>query len=145
MTALPPPVALLEARLGVAVGSLAAEDLARAEAALEDASVLITAEVSAADATVWSDPTVGAPAVVVTVALQAAKRAFVNPDGLKYEAVEGYTASVDAVGVYLTDAEKALVRGVSTPTGQSKRGGWIGSVRTPSPWPAERGRGAWWA
>lgn len=126
------PVSALEVRLGVAEGSLSGADLARAEAALEDVSSLVRGEAGK----LWVD-TLGAlegvPDVVTTVTIQAALRAYRNPDGLSNESIGGvysYGYGQDAQnGVYLTDAEiravKAAARGTAT-------GGGVYTVATPS-------------
>ncbi len=125
-TTLRPPLSALEARLGIPEGGLADEDKVRAEAALDDAATLILAEVPAAVATGWATD---APAVVVLVALKAARREFENPRGFVQEAQGEHSATLtDASGVYLTGREIAQVRraasGRSTP--------FVGTVRTPS-------------
>lgn len=106
-------VAALEARLGVEPDSLADTDLARAEAALEDASILVRAEAGKS----WVDglgALSGVPDPVATVVVLAAARAYRNPDGLASESIGGayaYSYGSEAQGgVYLTDAERRIVR-----------------------------------
>jgi hypothetical protein len=131
---LPPlaPVSALETRLGVAAGTLTGADLARAQAALDDASALVRAEAGSplvdADGT-----TITAPAGAIAVAIASAKRVYLNPDGLAGYSVEGYSEQQPhgATGVILTSDETAAVaaamQGVTA-------GGYVtlGSVRTPS-------------
>ena len=116
MTALAPlaSVAELETRLGLAEGTLADTDLARAEAALADASELVRVEgrVPWVDAT--GNPT--APAAVVVVVLQVAMRVYNNPNGYSSETVsaDGATYSnsnnQQALGIYLTPEELRTVQ-----------------------------------
>lgn len=104
------PVSALEERLGVPVGSLAGEDLTRAERNLEDASNLVRSETGIAWLTAPDTPT--APDSIVVVVLQAAKRVFLNPDGLTSESVEGYAWQTDqqSMGAYLTEDELRTVK-----------------------------------
>lgn len=126
MASLPPPLSALERRLGLEEGSLSGPDRARAEEAIADASALALAEVSTATAAAWAT---SAPAVAVTVVLKAARREYENPQGYSQESVGDYAYSVSASGVYLTDAEVAQIRRAA---GQGARGGFTGTVRTPS-------------
>ena len=123
---LPPPLSSLEARLGLALGTLQGEDAIRAEAALDDAATLILAEVSASTAATWS---ADAPAVVVLVALKAARREFENPQGYNTESLGNHTVGLsETSGVYLTGREIAQVRRAAN----GRRGAYVGTVRTPS-------------
>lgn len=123
---LPPPVADLEVRLGLPAGTLADEDLARAEAALEDASALALAEAPATVASAWAN---AAPAVVALVVLKAARREFDNPRGLASESVADHSVGIaETSGVYLTGREVAQVRRAA----RGRSGGFVGSVRTPT-------------
>jgi hypothetical protein len=101
----------LEARLGVPAGSLAGEDLARAQAVLDDAStiVLMIGDPGWTDA----DGAKPAPGVVQVVVLRLARRFWDNPEGLAYEALGDHTVSHTALGGFLTDAERALVMGAA--------------------------------
>lgn len=57
------------------------------------------------------------PDIIVTVVLAAAKRAFINPDGVRSEAIDGYSTNYasSSPDVYLTAKEERQVRGaVST-------------------------------
>jgi hypothetical protein len=111
--ALPPVEELLpdfEARLGVPVGSLAGVDLARAQAALADASDLVTA--AAGDD--LGDPV--AP-VAVAITLNVARRAYLNPSGAVSETVGPYSVRYgddSPNGVYLTDAERAALHSLGS-------------------------------
>jgi hypothetical protein len=124
--ALPPTVAELEARLGVPAGTLDSEDLARAKAAIEDATTLALAEVGAARGEAWR---VEAPAVVQLVILKAARREFENPRGLSTESIGPRSVGMtDTSGVFLTAREVAQIRRAASGRG----GGFVGTVRTPS-------------
>lgn len=130
MTALPPPVSALEARLGLAAGTLADEDLARASAALEDATVLALAEVTPGKAEAWR---VSAPDVVTLVVVKAARREFDNPRGVQQETQGDHSVGLtDTSGVYLTGREVALILRAA-----GVRRGAV-SVRTPSAYGAIR-------
>jgi hypothetical protein len=125
-TPLPPALAKLEVRLGFPVGMLDGEDKARAEGALEDASVLILAEVAPSIAAKWE---LDAPKVVSLVALKAARREFENPRGLTTESLGEHSVGLtDSSGVYLTAREIAQIRRAAT----GRSGAFVGSVRTPS-------------
>lgn len=120
---LPPPVSLLERRLGLAVGSLTGEDKARAEDALDDAATLALAEVSETKQALW---TVDAPKVVTLVVLKAARREFENPRGLNQESLGEHSVSLtDSSGVYLTAREIAQIKRAAS----GKSGGFTGSLR----------------
>lgn len=96
-------VEALCARLGVE--SLSTLDQARAEAALEDASALVTGVLTTVPAPV--------PDVVATVVLRAAAREFRNPTGATNRSAIAFSESltVDAAnGVYLTETEMAILR-----------------------------------
>lgn len=119
-------VAMLEIRLGLAAGTLADLDLARASAALSDASDLVRAEARMP----WVD---AAPPAVMVVVLQIAMRAYNNPNGYAGESYGQYAWQADqqSLGIYLTDDELRTVQAART--GGT---GWTGtgSVRTPSTW-----------
>lgn len=109
-------VADLEKRLGVPVGSLEGEDLTRAQEALEDVSSLIRAE--ADQDFLDEDGNVVAPPAVLTVARQAAKRAYLNPEDLNSENTSDYGSSRQSVGVYLTSDERRIIaRAIATRPG----------------------------
>lgn len=86
-------------------GGIKDDDIARAEAALDDASTLIRAEAG-------KDWASDFPDIVFTVTLRAALRAFTNPAGLQQESVQGWSGSFanSSTDVYLTSNEKRLVR-----------------------------------
>lgn len=96
-------VAQLEARLGEPVGSLAGEDLARATAALDDASAIVLRVGDPA----WTDATI--PDVARVVVLRLARRFWDNPEGLSYEAIGDHTVSRTAANTFLTPDERALL------------------------------------
>lgn len=105
---LPPPLEALEVRIGLDPGALVGAEVERASAALADASAVALAE-APTKAVAWTAS--GAPPVVVTVVLKAARREFENPQGLRSENLGEHGFSVDtATGVYLTATERALVR-----------------------------------
>ncbi|WGH21184.1 head-to-tail adaptor [Arthrobacter phage ObiToo] len=123
---LPPPVSSLERRLGLPEGSLAGEDKARAEEALEDAATLALAEVSATKATLWATD---APKVVALVVLKAARREFENPRGMESESLGEHTVGLtDTSGVYLTAREIAQIKRAAT----GRPAGFVGTIRTPT-------------
>lgn len=137
MSTLPPlvTVADLEKRLGLVPGSLAGEDLTRAEADIDDVSVLIR------DATQMAfiddiDGTVAAPDAVLVIAVRAAKRSFLNPDEYSGETAGDYSWQARLTGVYLTDDERETVIHASWGYGSDSAGAWngTGSIRTPSPY-----------
>jgi hypothetical protein len=92
-------------------GGIAEDDLARALAALEDASAWIRAEAGED----WLDDD-GAletvPGAVVSVCCSVARRILDNPDGLLQESVAQYSYSRTnaTTDVYLTKQEKAIIR-----------------------------------
>lgn len=124
-TPIPPALAELETRLGLAAGDLDGVEQLRAQAALADATTLVLAEVSAQTAELWA---VSAPPAVVLVVLTAARRGFENPRGIAQETLGEHTVGLtEATGVYLTARELAQVQRAAT---RSK--GLVGSIRTPS-------------
>ncbi len=124
-TILPPPLAKLETRLGLAEGALESTDKTRAEDALADASTLVLAEVADATATRWTD---AAPDVVALVVLKAARREYENPRGIYQETRGEHSVGLsESSGVYLTAREVEQVRRAAT-----KRRSGVGSIRTPS-------------
>lgn len=108
MTALA-TVSALEARLGIAQGSLTGVALTKAQADLEDASELVRAETGKS----WLDEqgVPVAPGPVVTVVLKSALRCYRNPEEYSSETEDGYTwrREPDAVSPYLTEAEIRLL------------------------------------
>jgi hypothetical protein len=117
-------VADLEARLGVPAGSLAGEDLARATADLEDASLIVAAYGDPA----WTDTTI--PGIARVVVLRLARRFWDNPEGLTYEALGDHTVSRAQAATFLTAEERALVSGAAGSTGTPG----VYSVETPGVW-----------
>jgi hypothetical protein len=96
----------LEHRLGVEEGSLEDTDRARAEAALEDASALVS-QVGGTNATGGD---ADAPAVTLAVLYAAAKRTYLNPNGVESETVGAF--SVKWGSVWLLDGERKLIAGL---------------------------------
>lgn len=130
MTALPPPLSALEARLGFEPGDLTGAEKARAEAAIEDATALVLAE-APTKTEAWLT---SAPSIVSVVVLKAARREFENPQGLRSENLGEHGFSVDtASGVYLTPHETAVVRRAAT----GRSGGFVGTIRTPTAYGTE--------
>lgn len=121
---LPPAVEALERRLGLPVGTLADEDKARAESALDDAATLALAEVSTTKAALWKT---AAPDVVALVVLKAARREFENPRGMNQESLGEHSVGLtDTSGVYLTAREIAQIKRAAS----GRAGlGFTGSVR----------------
>lgn len=114
----------LEARLGYDPNSLEGPDLARAKAALADASTLVRDEARRT----WVDTSgvVTAPDVIIRVTLGAAQRNFSNPDDVVQEATGPFSRryAEGSTGVYLTKKEVDIVRRFR-PTG-----GGLWSLRT---------------
>lgn len=99
----------LEARLGrVFTG----DEIGRVNAVLDDASALVRDEAGRT----WIDPDTDSltavPGSVRAVVLRAAERAMRNPQGFSAESAGDYSYQRTNVepGVYLTDAERAIVR-----------------------------------
>lgn len=111
-----------EARLGVPADSLEAEDLARAEAVLADASAVV----ASIGLPSWTEGTV--PEVARVVVLRLARKLWENPEGVSYEALGDHTVSRAAARQLLTEDERDLVMdaaGFST---------GVYSIRTPGVW-----------
>lgn len=104
------PLATIEEFADRIPGGIDGGDTARAQAMLVDASALIRSEAGIT----WTDddPPVTVPDVVKTICMSAAKRAFLNPDGVNSVAIDGHSASfaTGSPDVYLTRAEKSAVR-----------------------------------
>jgi phage gp36-like protein len=99
-------------------GGLDAGDLARASAALDDASAMVRAVAGKT----WT--TDGAldddiPHVVLMVTVAVARRVLANPDGVTQESIDDYSYTVANASsdVYLTRAEKAAVRSAAGKSG----------------------------
>lgn len=135
-------VADLETRLGLAAGSLTGTDLARAEAALDDASALVRAEAGLDWVDAYGAST--APASVVVVVVQVALRVYRNPDGYISESIAGaysYAYGQGAQnGLTLTDAERRIITRAAAADGGT---GGLVSVYTPSAY-GSRPRVAGW-
>lgn len=150
---LPPlvTVSALEQRLGVAVGSLAGLDLARAEAAIGDASAL--ARLYGREWVDANGTTITAPDAVLVVTVSAAKRAFENPTNYQGESLGDGTYSWQAgqgdAQIYLSAAEVALIRRAEAVANGS---GGLVTMRTPSgyydpardPWVVQNPFWNWW-
>ncbi|WP_336628438.1 MULTISPECIES: hypothetical protein [unclassified Microbacterium] len=132
---LPPSLEDLALRMGLEDIDLDEDgNRARLQAALDDATALALAEVSAALADRWA---VAAPAVIHVVIRSAARRAYENPRGIAQETLGEHTVGLtDTSGAYLTARELGIIRKAAT----GRAGGYVGSIRTPSAYgiPAER-------
>jgi hypothetical protein len=122
-------------------GGIGESDVARAQAALADASAKIRAEANLDWIVANSNPpalVANVPDVVVTIALAAALRAFSNPEQLIQEGIGTYHASYSAgnTDVYLTKQEIRLVRRAAANTGLWSKPTSRGRVET-SMWPWE--------
>lgn len=89
-------------------------DVARAEAMLTAASVLVRAEVGAAVADAWDL----VPEDVEIIVVQAAARVWFNPQGLIGDSIDDYSRRWESdgtqVGAYLTQAEKDILSAYRT-------------------------------
>lgn len=101
-------VAELEARIGEPAGSLVGEDLARATAALEDASTVI--QTVGRESWTDSEGDNPAPAIAVVVTLRLAKRIYLNPEDNRWEQIGDLTQGKADPTSLLTQEEQALVR-----------------------------------
>ena len=127
---MPPPLATVAA-LGLRLGiTLAGADAERAAAVLDDASALIRGEAGAE----WLDAEgalSGVPAVVESVALAVAYRAFRNPDGVSQtslgDASVAYDRGTGQAAVYLTRDERRAIRRAAGTTA-------VGAIELVSPW-----------
>lgn len=126
-------VADVEKRLGVPVGSLVAEDLVRAQTALDDSSILVRDEADR-DFLASDGVTIAAPPGIVTVAAQVALRVYLNPEGLTQEGVGDYSSGRQVVGLYLTAEEKRVIaKAVARAGSASQRWNGTGSVPITAP------------
>jgi hypothetical protein len=119
-------IADLEVRLGEPIGSLEGTDLARAQAALSDASTLVRLECGAS----WADPT-EVPEGVWLVTVGVALRVYRNPSGLRSETVGDYSWSTDPAGT-LTADERALLKAAMASAGGAGVSSGALSLRTRS-------------
>lgn len=107
-----PALADLAALSARVPGGIPAEDEARAQSALEDASALVRDECGRDF--VDDEGELDAPAAVVRVVLGVARRDFMNPDGARSdtETVGPHSRTMvrpdDQTGLYLTDQERAI-------------------------------------
>lgn len=124
---LPPSAEDLIARIGPETVDIDEPGtLERLETSLEDATTLVLAEVSDVLAERWR---ASAPAIVRLVVLTAARRGFENPRGITQETLGEHTVGLsDTSGVYLTAREAVQIKKAAT----GRKGGYVGSVRTPS-------------
>lgn len=122
-------IAELEKRLGEEVGSLTGEELARAEEAIEDASVIVQSFGRRS----WTDSEGDnpAPPIAVVITLRLAKRIYLNPDENRWEQLGDLTQGKADPTNLLTDDEKTLIQEAAG----IARG--VYSVRTPSGYVAE--------
>jgi hypothetical protein len=125
-----PPLASLEAlslRLGV---TLAGAEADRAGAILDDASALVRSE-AGRDWVDDEDALLDVPAVIESVTLAVAYRAFRNPDGVAQSSLGDASVSYDRgdgqAAVYLTRDERRSVRKAA---GTSA----VGAIELTSPW-----------
>lgn len=83
-----------------------------AQARLDSASALIRAY--AGKDFLDEDGNVDAPDIIITICLDAAERAMLNPNGYSYEQIGHYAVrrSSTSSTVYLTDEEIKLIRGI---------------------------------
>ena len=97
---------------------------------LDLAQGLVTAEIGDQDP--W-------PSIAKSVALSAAARAYVNPEGLRQDTAGSTTAIYNtplyANGVYLSAEEKANLHAWANGPGGSTLGQPQGSFPEPRPWP----------
>ena len=113
-----PLLASLEAFEARIPGGISAGDAARASAALEDASSLVR---DVAGKTWVTDDVLDddVPDGIVSVVIAAAKRAFINPDGVRAESIDNFstTYATSSPDVYLTTTERQRVRQLCGKTG----------------------------
>lgn len=127
-----PALATLEQLTARVVGGQV--DDARAQAVLDDASARIRAEASKSWVTAGELDT-DTPDIVRVVCLQAALRAYQNPERLTQEGIgTGYVQSNVSADVYLTKAEMKLVRRAAGNTGLWSKPTTRGRIET-SMWP----------
>ena len=125
-----PPLASLT-NLGLRLGvTLTGTDAERGTAALDDASALIRAEAG----TSWVDDEgdlLDVPAIVESVTLAVAYRAFRNPDGVSQTSLGDASVSYDRASAqaaaYLTRDERRAVRRAAGTTA-------VGAIELASPW-----------
>jgi hypothetical protein len=117
----------MEARLG---SDITGRDILRAQSNLDDVSILVRSEGIA----LWQP--FDAPDEARLVTIQAALRAYRNPDGFTGENIGGaysYTYGPGATnGVYLNADEVRLVRLAAGLSADGRPKGFLGAIRTPS-------------
>jgi hypothetical protein len=123
-------VSQLEVRLGLGAGSIQGEDLARAEALLDDVSTEVRAHVG----TDWVDGlnALTAPPLIGIIVLRAAMRGYRNPDGVGSESLGGlytYSYASGEATAYLNAQEIEQVKAAAVTTGAASG---ATSVATPS-------------
>ncbi|MPZ13764.1 MAG: hypothetical protein GEU73_04970 [Chloroflexi bacterium] len=119
-----PSLASLEQFEARIAGGVSSADEDRAQAALDDASSLIRQEAGLTWAT-EDDLSVGLydldadlPDVIVTITIAVAKRAYLVSDEVQGETLGDYQwRAPSSSGLYLTKAEKKLIRQVAGKTG----------------------------
>lgn len=111
---LPPLASLddLEVRLP---DHIEGNDVARAEAALIDASALVRTEAGKTWANDDGDELVDVPDIIVTITVAVARRGFLNPEGYQQETSGDHTVMLSS-SIYLLDDEKALIATTTTST-----------------------------
>lgn len=96
---------------------LAEESESMVEALLSDASSLILAEAALSDET-WVTEQTDVPAVIVSICVEVAYRAWSNPDALAQSSMQDTSLSYVRGGtpdaLFLTDAERRTIRRVAT-------------------------------
>ena len=99
------PIVTLEEFSDRIPGGITQEDTARAFATLVDASNVVCSEGNSE----WTID--DAPDIVKTMCLSAAKRAFLNPDGVTNLALDGSSAGFANASpdIYLTAAERRAI------------------------------------
>jgi hypothetical protein len=139
---LPPlaSVAALETRLGK---SLSGAALARAEAALGDASALVRG-ISGRDWVDTDGTTITAPAEAVLVTVTAALREVRNPEGFVSETLGDYNyrrPEQSNMGVYLTKDERRMVRYAAKKIAYTVRtpSAFYDARTDPDEWPVSEG------
>lgn len=108
---LPPLASLPQFEARLPGGVLTADDLARAEATLQDASARVRAEAGVTWVTSGGD--LGdVPDIIVAIVCAAARRAFVNPDMVASESIQDYAVSFSSASpdIYLTKSERQAIR-----------------------------------
>lgn len=93
-------------------GGIPPGEEARAQAALDDASALVRAVADHDFVDPENPEAYLVPEIVAMVVISAARRAFINPDGVTQEGIDGASASYGnpSPDIYLTKAEEARIR-----------------------------------